>query len=136
MAPEVLDPDGNGYGKECDWWSVGVILFEMLAGFPAFYSSSESGSSATYRKILNWKETLEQVLDEITISSEARDLICRFLTEREHRIGTKGGVEEIQRHPFFAGIDWETIRNNQAPIIPRILSPASVATLQLVLACV
>jgi len=54
-----LDPDSNGYGQEADWWAVGVIMFEMLAGFPAFYSSTESGETSTFEKILNWRETLE-----------------------------------------------------------------------------
>jgi len=123
MAPEVLNPDGKGYGKECDWWSVGVILFEMfefcllpvlfyskrpsigrLAGFPVFYSSSQSGSASTYRKILNWEETLCDAFDEVDeMSAHAKDLIARLLTHRENRIGTRGGVEEIKKHPFFEG---------------------------------
>ena len=123
MAPEVLNADGNGYGKECDWWSVGVIMFEMLAGFPAFYSNSESGSGSTIRKIINWAETLENSFAEAgNISTNARDLIQRFLTDAPHRIGTRS-VQEIKSHPFFRGVDWENIRSSPAPIIPSLSGP-------------
>jgi serine/threonine protein kinase len=123
MAPEVLNPDGHGYGKECDWWSVGVMMFEMLAGFPAFYSNSDSGSGSTIRKIINWGETLEHAfLEAGNISSSARDLIERFLTDAPHRIGTRS-VQEIKSHPFFIGVDWDTIRQEQAPIIPSLSGP-------------
>jgi len=123
MAPEVLNPDGNGYGKECDWWSVGVVMFEMLAGFPAFYSNSDSGSGSTIRKIINWTETLENSFSEAgNISSNARDLIQRFLTDAPQRIGTRGAAE-IKAHPFFKGVDWDNIRSTRAPIIPSLSGP-------------
>jgi serine/threonine protein kinase len=126
MAPEVLNPDGSGYGKECDWWSVGVIMFEMLAGFPAFFSNSSSGSASIFHKIVHWKETLDEVFKEVEMSPEAEDLIRRFLCDRKDRIGSRG-VEEIKAHPFFKGIDWEGIRNQRAPIIPQIRSPTDTS---------
>jgi len=123
MAPEVLNPDGNGYGKECDWWSVGVIMFEMLAGFPTFYSNSDSGSGSTIRKIINWPETLEAAFTEATaFSPTAKDLVRHFLTDAPHRIGTKS-VQDIKLHPFFKGIDWTGIRTQTAPIIPSLSGP-------------
>jgi hypothetical protein len=95
-------------------------LFHRLAGFPVFYSSSESGSAATYRKIINWRETLEEALDEVSMSEEARDLVRRFLCERTVRIGAHGGLEEIQAHPFFDGFDWDRVRDGPAPLVPHI----------------
>jgi len=124
MAPEVLNSDGNGYGEECDWWSVGVIMFEMLAGFPCFYSSSESGSSSTFQKIIDWEQTLKEVFQEVQMSLEAKDLIQRFLSDCSLRIG-KNGIEEIQSHPFFDKLrsKWDDLRRLTAPIIPVIEHP-------------
>jgi len=125
-------------------------FFFRLAGYPVFYSSSQSGSASTYRKILNWEETLEAAFKETDISPCAKDLISRFLTHRENRIGAKGGIEEIQRHPFFEGmlqvvtcpmtanltnsflgIDWENIRNMPAPIVPHIEHPTDTSNFPL-----
>jgi len=126
MAPEVLhNPKGEPYGQEADWWSVGVIMFEMLAGFPCFYVNSEDGgdpTTTTYDKILNWRANLDQVLDEVQVSHAAVSLIRRFLCEPEKRIGAKG-LDELKSHPFFKGFDWDNIRSKQGPIIPQIEDP-------------
>eukprot|EP01128_Nolandella_sp_AFSM9_P002441 TRINITY_DN12811_c0_g1_i1.p1 TRINITY_DN12811_c0_g1~~TRINITY_DN12811_c0_g1_i1.p1 ORF type:complete len:530 (-),score=73.46 TRINITY_DN12811_c0_g1_i1:96-1523(-) len=122
MAPEILDPESNGYGQEADFWAIGVIMFEMLAGFPTFYSSTASGEVSTFEKILNWQETLREAIDEVELSDTALDLIRRFLCDRDDRIGSHGGVREIQEHPFFEGIDWENIRTKTAPIVPHLTS--------------
>jgi len=116
IAPEVFMQ--KGYSKECDWWSVGVIMFEMLVGYPPFCSDVPAD---TYKKIMRWKETL-RFPEEANLSPNAVDLIHRFLSDQNTRIG-KNGVEEIKAHPFFEGIDWETIRNQPAPRIPVIAFP-------------
>ncbi|KAF2072955.1 hypothetical protein CYY_005721 [Polysphondylium violaceum] len=119
-APEVLMKDG--YSAECDWWSVGVIMFEMLVGYPPFCSES---IRETYHKIMNWKLTLPKIMEEakaeVNLSPQAQDLIEKFLTDPVRRIGVNG-VEEIQSHPFFKGVDWKNIRQTKAPIIPAIAS--------------
>lgn len=114
IAPEVFMKN-VGYSMECDWWSVGVIMFEMLIGYPPFCSESPN---ETYRKIMNWKQTLIFPEDSV-ISPAARDLIERLLCEQENRLGVNG-VEEIKAHPFFEGVDWEGIRNQKAPFIPQL----------------
>ena len=53
IAPEVLTK--TGYGLECDWWSLGAIMYEMMVGYPPFYSDDPM---ATCRKIVNWRSTL------------------------------------------------------------------------------
>lgn len=116
-APEVLQQ--KGYGKECDWWSVGVIMFEMLVGYPPFCSETQR---ETYHKIIHYKTTLPKIMEEaaaeVAISPAARDLIERLLCDSSERLG-RVDCDEIKSHPFFGNkIDWENIRSQQAPIIP------------------
>ena len=113
VAPEVLNK--TGYGKDIDWWSVGVIFFEMLVGYAPF--CSEDTKDVCY-KVVNWKEYL-RIPDEIQISNEAEDLINKMINSSDERLG-KNGIEEIKRHPFFKGIDWDNIRSTKAPFIPEL----------------
>jgi protein-serine/threonine kinase len=115
IAPEVFMQKKEGYGKACDWWSVGVIMFEMLCGYPPFCSDTPT---ETYRKIMNWREALE-FPEEANLSPEARDLILKLCCEESERLTFRG----IQAHPFFRGVDWDRIREQKAPFIPRIDFP-------------
>ncbi|KAK2184118.1 hypothetical protein NP493_281g01042 [Ridgeia piscesae] len=109
IAPEVFLQ--AGYSSCCDYWSLGVIMYEMLIGYPPFCSESPQ---ETYRKVMNWRETLV-FPPEVPISNDARDLIQRFCCDGEHRIGS-GGVREIKLHVFFNGVDWEHMRERPAAI--------------------
>ena len=71
IAPEVFLQ--TGYDKSCDWWSLGVIMFEMLIGYPPFCSETPQ---ETYRKVMNWKTTLE-FPPEVPISETAMKTIKR-----------------------------------------------------------
>lgn len=113
IAPEVFTQ--TGYNRMCDWWSLGVIMYEMLVGFPPFFSDSPQ---KTYRKIVNWKEALT-FPQEIALSAEAEDLIRQFCTDTETRIGNDG-LDEIKAHPFLANIPWDSIRSIGAPINPNV----------------
>lgn len=115
IAPEVFMQ--TGYNKLCDWWSLGVIMYEMLIGYPPFCSETPQ---ETYKKVMNWKETLT-FPPEVPISEKAKDLILRFCCEWEHRIGAPG-VEEIKSNSFFEGVDWEHIRERPAAISIEIKS--------------
>lgn len=115
IAPEVFSQ--NGYGQEVDWWSVGVILFEMLVGYPPFFSENPSD---TCQKIVHWKKHFTIPLDA-NLSLEADNLIRRLVTVPESRLGL-GGADEIKRHPFFKKLDWDNIRNMKAPFIPDIVN--------------
>ncbi|ROJ94853.1 Rho-associated protein kinase 1, partial [Anabarilius grahami] len=121
ISPEVLKSQGGDgyYGRECDWWSVGVFLYEMLVGDTPFYADSLVG---TYSKIMNHKNALT-FPDDSDISKDAKSLICAFLTDREVRLG-RNGVDEIKRHNFFKNDQWawENIRETAAPVVPELSS--------------
>ncbi|KAL8117931.1 hypothetical protein AgCh_015718 [Apium graveolens] len=110
IVPEVLLK--RGYGMECDWWSLGAIMYEMLVGYPPFYSDEPM---TTCRKIVNWRTHLK-FPEEATLSPEAKDLICKFLCNVERRLGTKGAYE-IKAHPWFAGIEWDKLYQMKAAFI-------------------
>ncbi|KAM8847516.1 rho-associated protein kinase 2-like isoform 3-T3 [Synchiropus picturatus] len=121
ISPEVLQSQGGDgyYGRECDWWSVGVFIYELLVGETPFYAESLVG---TYGKIMNHKNTLV-FPDDVEMSRNAKDLICAFLTDREVRLG-RTGIEEIKRHPFFKNDQWtfDNIRDTVAPVVPELNS--------------
>ncbi|OMJ83126.1 hypothetical protein SteCoe_15978 [Stentor coeruleus] len=111
IAPEVFGR--GGYDEKVDWWSLGVIFFEMVVGYPPFYSDEPK---TTCQKIINWKRTF-RVPRDANLSKEATDLIYRLVCDREDRLGTRG-ASEIKQHPFFIGVDWENLRRQSAPWIP------------------
>ncbi|CAH2246103.1 rho-associated kinase 2 isoform X1 [Pelobates cultripes] len=121
ISPEVLKSQGGDgyYGRECDWWSVGVFLFEMLVGDTPFYADSLVG---TYSKIMDHKNSLN-FPEDVEISKNAKNLICAFLTEREVRLG-RNGIEEIKQHTFFKNDQWtwDNIRETAAPVVPELSS--------------
>lgn len=113
IAPEVLLK--KGYGMECDWWSLGAIMYEMIMGFPPFYSDEPM---STCRKIVNWRTHLKFPQDT-KISPEAKDLICKLLCNVEQRLGTNGAYE-IKAHPWFRDIQWDRLYQMEAAFIPEV----------------
>ena len=119
VAPEVLQK--IGYGKEIDWWSLGVIFYEMLVGYAPFCSKH---TNEVCFKVLHFENYL-QFPEQVKISNLAKDLIFKLLTYSDMRLG-KNGSEEIKAHPFFKGINWKKIRDMKPPFIPNLKSDSDV----------
>jgi len=107
IAPEVFLQ--TGYDKTCDWWSLGVIMFEMLIGYPCFCSETPQ---ETYNKIMNWRRTLE-FPPEVPISKNVKRTIKKLCDSMENRMQN---LEDIKRLGFFLNVDWDHIRERPAAI--------------------
>lgn len=116
IAPEVFLQ--TGYGPQADWWSLGVIMYEMLIGYPPFCSESPQ---ETYRKVMSWRESLT-FPPEIPISEEARETILRFCSEPDRRLGSQRGIEDVKSVQFFRGVDWSHVRERPAAISVEVRS--------------
>jgi len=112
IAPEVFT--AHGYGKECDWWSLGAIFFECLVGFAPFCSENPSD---TYQKIIDWPSYFF-FPEDVHISPEGEDLIRGMMDWAEGRLT----VNEIKSHPFFYGVDWNFLRHIIPPWVPKLQS--------------
>jgi len=147
MSPEVIR--GHGYTFSCDWWSLGVIMFECLYGYPPFVSSSRH---ITRQKILNWKQSIK-FPSRPRVSHEGTNIMEQLLCEPEDRLGSQtstsvarpnslmtqsrrsgfitptgqtgsvDGAYLIKAHKWFRGVDWDNIHRYPAPYQPELHNP-------------
>lgn len=121
ISPEILRAlEGNSnYGQTVDWWSLGVILFEMLYDEVPFYSES---LIETYGKIMDHEKSFEFPQEPASVSDTCKNLISGLICSQENRLG-RNGVKELKAHPWFSEINWNGIRKTQAPFVPQLSGP-------------
>ena len=123
-TPEYLAPElllAQGYTKVVDWWTLGVLFYEMLTGLPPFY---DENTNDMYRKILQEPLRFPDDMDR-----EARSLLIGLLDrDPQKRLGINGAAE-IKAHPFFAQIDWQRLmaKKYAAPFKPAVESAADTS---------
>ena len=121
LAPEIITMEGHD--KNADWWSFGILLFEMLCGLPPFYVEN---LDKMYEMI---KGSPVKFPKRISLSEDAKDVIRKLLEKNpKKRLGSQSGIEEIKKHPFFASIDFDLIVEKKipAPFIPDLANDTDV----------
>ncbi|RFU32183.1 hypothetical protein B7463_g4174, partial [Scytalidium lignicola] len=117
LAPEVL-LDEAGYTKMVDFWSLGVLVFEMCCGWSPFYAED---TQQMYKNIAFGKVRFPRD----TLSTEGRNFVKGLLNRNpKHRLGATDDAEELKRHPFFADIDWDALAKKKItpPFKPKLKS--------------
>jgi len=120
IAPEILT--GCGHGTAVDWWSLGVLLFEMLVGHPPF-------TAANTFDIYNNIKQPERINYPSFLEPQAKDFIQRLLVVHPGtRLGVSGGISTVKMHPWFStdpNIDWDVLGKweGNGPIVPSLTTP-------------
>lgn len=113
LAPEIIT--GSGHDYMIDWWSFGILIYELSYGFSPFRGARRD---ETFENVLK-KPLKFPELEHTDISDECKDLLRQLLKKRaSDRIGHESGAEDIKRHPWFKEIDWSLIANSEPPMIP------------------
>uniref|UniRef100_A0A3Q4MZR3 Citron Rho-interacting kinase n=1 Tax=Neolamprologus brichardi TaxID=32507 RepID=A0A3Q4MZR3_NEOBR len=116
LSPEVLTAMNGGsnstYGVECDWWSLGVIAYEMIYARSPF---SEATSTKTIYNILNFQRCLK-FPEEPRTSKQFVDLVQSLLCGAKERLGFQG----LHCHSFFSSVDWNNLRQVLPPFVPAL----------------
>lgn len=118
LAPEMLEKTNkSGYGKAVDYWGIGILIYELLAGYPPFYDNEEPRN--IYKKILKGVIEFPEFF-----SLRARHVILSLLNPNPaKRLGARNNGEDIKQHPWFRKFDWSDIRNAKVPWKPPIKDP-------------
>ena len=99
-----------------DWWALGILIFEMLAGHPPFFADNPLG---IYEAILRGKIEWPRTIDSL-----GRDLVKKLLNaDRTKRIGNlRNGAEDVKTHKWFREVDWEDVYNKKLkpPFVPKV----------------
>ncbi|CAK0893802.1 unnamed protein product [Prorocentrum cordatum] len=116
IAPEVLL--NKGHGKPVDWWTLGILVYEMIVGYPPFVDEDPMG---IYQKILSGKIVFPKVFNK-----EAKGLVKKLLTaDLGKRYGNlKNGVDDIKQHKWFQSIVWSELLSKKipSPFKPKVAS--------------
>jgi len=115
LPPEVIRKEP--YGRDIDWYSLGNLLYEMLAGIPAFYRHGENNVANMYQRILGGQYAFPPFFSE-----ESRSIIKALLaTDPKDRLGYHDNSRPIKEHAFYRGIDWVKLLAKEVapPFVPQ-----------------
>uniref|UniRef100_A0A8C7HDW8 non-specific serine/threonine protein kinase n=1 Tax=Oncorhynchus kisutch TaxID=8019 RepID=A0A8C7HDW8_ONCKI len=116
LSPEVLGAMNGGsqcsYGLECDWWSLGIIAYEMIYMKSPF---TDGTATKTAHNIMNFQRFLKFPQDP-KASKHFVDLVQSLLCGAQERLG----FEELRCHPFFSTVDWNKLRQALPPFVPTL----------------
>jgi serine/threonine kinase 38 len=113
IAPEVFSQ--KGYDKMVDWWSMGVIMFECLIGYPPFYADDPLH---TCRKIVHYRKYFKIPKKDTNLEDSAVDLIENLVCSHRRRYG----YEQIKTHAFFKEVAWDDMTSMEPPFKPKLSS--------------
>lgn len=120
LAPEIIS--ASGHGKAVDWWSLGILLYELTVGIPPFYSQNVN---EMYSKIQHGVLRFPPFLSE-----HCKDLIFQLLhRDPKKRLGSGNDLEDLKSHKFFQTLDWEKLYNKQIDPLykPRVKNAADTS---------
>ena len=121
LAPEILVERGHSF--PVDWWALGILTYEMIVGFPPFYTGTQNNSKMyelIKKKAVYFPDPQRH---NIQMSDNCKDFITKLLEKTpSNRLGTQGGLQEVLAHPWFAELDHEQIldRRIEAPMRPTL----------------
>ncbi|PHH89846.1 hypothetical protein CDD83_5113 [Cordyceps sp. RAO-2017] len=114
IAPEVIK--GSGHTSAVDWWTLGILVYEMLYGTTPFKGKNRN---ATFANILREDIPFPDHAGAPQISNLCKSLIRKLLIKDENRrLGARAGASDIKAHPFFRTTQWALIRHMKPPIVP------------------
>ncbi|GAA5898166.1 hypothetical protein JCM6882_003340 [Rhodosporidiobolus microsporus] len=113
ICPEVIN--GRGHSSAVDWWTVGILIFEMLYGCTPFKGSNRH---ATFSNVLRNEPAFP---DHPATTMLCKSLIKKLLCKDEHkRLGSQSGASEVKQHKWFASMNWGLLRHQKPPIVPQL----------------
>jgi protein-serine/threonine kinase len=127
IAPEVIK--GCGHTSAVDWWTLGILIYEMLFGTTPFKGSNRN---ETFAQILNWDPYFgpQPKPHQTHISSNCKNLIKKLLHKDENkRLGSRAGASDVKSHPLFKNTNFALLRHCTPPIVPLVQKPNGIDAL-------
>lgn len=114
IAPEVIK--GNGHTSAVDWWTLGILIYEMLFGTTPFKGKNRN---ATFANILRDEVPFPEHSGSNQVSNLCKSVIRKLLIKDEmKRLGSRAGASDVKSHAFFKPITWALLRHMKPPMIP------------------
>ncbi|KAF5095657.1 hypothetical protein D0Z00_003058 [Geotrichum galactomycetum] len=125
IAPEVIR--GEGHTSAVDWWTLGILIYEMLYGITPFKGKTRN---ATFGNVLMQEVVFPDGNGFQSISSSCKSIIRKLLIKDENkRLGSRAGASDIKAHPFFKNTRWALLRNRTPPMVPVPTKPKEGSTI-------